>query len=138
MGRKKRNEPVDRMARGMKNDQPNLEKRFESKVEKLQRGDELAPGVMKMVKVFIAVKRKMQTKAAERQIQTKVTERLSRRKRLRRQESRLRRLSKRVLDVRNYSNQDLDLVGLVGAYTESTPEANAKVHALSAGRQRKC
>ena len=38
----------------------NLEKRFESKVEKLQRGDELAPGVMKMVKVFIAVKRKMQ------------------------------------------------------------------------------
>ncbi len=37
-----------------------LEKRFENKVEKLQRGDELAPGVMKMVKVFIAVKRKMQ------------------------------------------------------------------------------
>ena len=37
-----------------------LQKRFESKVEKLQRGDELPPGVMKMVKVFIAVKRKMQ------------------------------------------------------------------------------
>ena len=30
------------------------------KVEKLQRGDELPPGVMKMVKVFVAVKRKMQ------------------------------------------------------------------------------
>jgi DNA-directed RNA polymerase subunit beta len=29
-------------------------------VEKLQRGDELPPGVMKMVKVFIAVKRKLQ------------------------------------------------------------------------------
>ena len=38
----------------------NLEQRFENKVEKLQRGDELAPGVMKMAKVFIAVKRKLQ------------------------------------------------------------------------------
>ncbi|WP_439815726.1 DNA-directed RNA polymerase subunit beta [Zavarzinia sp. CC-PAN008] len=37
-----------------------LDKRFESKVEKLQRGDELPPGVMKMVKVFVAVKRKLQ------------------------------------------------------------------------------
>ena len=37
-----------------------LQKRFESKVEKVQRGDELPPGVMKMVKVFIAVKRKLQ------------------------------------------------------------------------------
>ena len=33
---------------------------FDSKVEKLQRGDELPPGVMKMVKVFVAVKRKLQ------------------------------------------------------------------------------
>jgi DNA-directed RNA polymerase subunit beta len=37
-----------------------LSDRFESKVEKLQRGDDLPPGVMKMVKVFVAVKRKMQ------------------------------------------------------------------------------
>jgi DNA-directed RNA polymerase subunit beta len=37
-----------------------LQARFESKVEKLQRGDELPPGVMKMVKVFVAVKRKLQ------------------------------------------------------------------------------
>ena len=37
-----------------------LQDRFESKVEKLQRGDELLPGVMKMVKVFVAVKRKLQ------------------------------------------------------------------------------
>ncbi|MFQ5973488.1 MAG: DNA-directed RNA polymerase subunit beta, partial [Alphaproteobacteria bacterium] len=37
-----------------------LEARFENKVEKLQRGDELPPGVMKMVKVFVAVKRKLQ------------------------------------------------------------------------------
>ena len=37
-----------------------LQARFEQKVEKLQRGDELPPGVMKMVKVFVAVKRKLQ------------------------------------------------------------------------------
>ncbi|MEM7216433.1 MAG: DNA-directed RNA polymerase subunit beta [Pseudomonadota bacterium] len=37
-----------------------LEQRFMDKVEKLQRGDELLPGVMKMVKVFVAVKRKLQ------------------------------------------------------------------------------
>ncbi|MCY1705881.1 DNA-directed RNA polymerase subunit beta [Pannonibacter sp. SL95] len=37
-----------------------LEQRFIDKVDKLQRGDELPPGVMKMVKVFVAVKRKIQ------------------------------------------------------------------------------
>ncbi|MCA6319124.1 DNA-directed RNA polymerase subunit beta, partial [Phenylobacterium sp.] len=37
-----------------------LDRRFDDKVEKLQRGDELPPGVMKMVKVFVAVKRKLQ------------------------------------------------------------------------------
>jgi len=37
-----------------------LQARFDGKVEKLQRGDELPPGVMKMVKVFVAVKRKLQ------------------------------------------------------------------------------
>jgi DNA-directed RNA polymerase subunit beta len=37
-----------------------LEARFEDKVEKVRRGDDLPPGVMKMVKVFIAIKRKLQ------------------------------------------------------------------------------
>lgn len=37
-----------------------LNERFEEKVEKLQRGDEMLPGVLKSVKVFIAVKRKLQ------------------------------------------------------------------------------
>jgi DNA-directed RNA polymerase subunit beta len=37
-----------------------LNERFDSKLEKLERGDELPPGVMKMVKVFIAIKRKLQ------------------------------------------------------------------------------
>ena len=37
-----------------------LETRFENRVAKLQSGDDLSPGVMKMVKVFVAVKRKLQ------------------------------------------------------------------------------
>ena len=37
-----------------------LESRFNDKVEKVRRGDDLLPGVMKMVKVFVAVKRKLQ------------------------------------------------------------------------------
>ncbi len=37
-----------------------LEQRFVDKIDKLKRGDELPTGVMKMVKVFVAVKRKLQ------------------------------------------------------------------------------
>ncbi|MGJ8564059.1 MAG: DNA-directed RNA polymerase subunit beta [Alphaproteobacteria bacterium] len=42
------------------NSKARLDARFDDKVDKLQRGDELPPGVMKMVKVFVAVKRKLQ------------------------------------------------------------------------------
>ena len=38
-----------------------LQERFDDKVEKIRRGDDLAPGVLKMVKVFVAVKRKLQS-----------------------------------------------------------------------------
>src|SRR3546814_1287601 len=34
--------------------------KLEDRIEKLERGDELPPGVLKMVKVFVAVKRKLQ------------------------------------------------------------------------------
>ncbi|MDR2107722.1 MAG: DNA-directed RNA polymerase subunit beta [Holosporaceae bacterium] len=37
-----------------------LNKSFEEKVEKLRKGDELPPGVLKMVKVYVADKRKLQ------------------------------------------------------------------------------
>ena len=37
-----------------------IENRFVDKVDKLQRGDDMLPGVMKMIKVFVAVKRKLQ------------------------------------------------------------------------------
>ncbi|MWV26584.1 DNA-directed RNA polymerase subunit beta [Aurantiacibacter rhizosphaerae] len=37
-----------------------IKDKYEDRKEKLERGDELAPGVLKMVKVFVAVKRKLQ------------------------------------------------------------------------------
>ena len=37
-----------------------VDQRFENKVEKLQAGHDLMPGVMKMVKVFVAIKRRLQ------------------------------------------------------------------------------
>lgn len=41
-------------------DMNDLQTRFEDKVEKVRRGDELPTGVLKMVKVFVATKRKIQ------------------------------------------------------------------------------
>jgi DNA-directed RNA polymerase subunit beta len=37
-----------------------IRRRLDDRIEKLERGDELPPGVLKMVKVFVAVKRKLQ------------------------------------------------------------------------------
>ena len=37
----------------------NIKERFDDKVEKIQQGDELLPNVLKMVKVFVAVKRSL-------------------------------------------------------------------------------
>ncbi|MBU2351710.1 MAG: DNA-directed RNA polymerase subunit beta, partial [Alphaproteobacteria bacterium] len=51
---------LEAMKRQFEDARKALDRRFEDKVEKLQRGDELPPGVMKMVKVFVAVKRKLQ------------------------------------------------------------------------------
>jgi DNA-directed RNA polymerase subunit beta len=51
---------LEAMKRQFEDARKRLDRRFEDKVEKLKRGDELPPGVMKMVKVFVAVKRKLQ------------------------------------------------------------------------------
>ena len=56
----KRMADVEALKKLMDDSIDHLQQRYESKVEKLQRGDELPPGVMKMVKVFVAVKRKLQ------------------------------------------------------------------------------
>ncbi|QNT77332.1 DNA-directed RNA polymerase subunit beta [Entomobacter blattae] len=53
-------EEIEALKREFDSSVQRIQDRFENKVEKLQRGDELPPGVMKMVKVFIAVKRKLQ------------------------------------------------------------------------------
>jgi len=51
---------IEQLKRQLEDGLKLLQERFENKVEKLQRGDELPPGVLKMVKVFVAVKRKLQ------------------------------------------------------------------------------
>ncbi len=51
---------IERLKRQLDDAVERLVGRFNDKVEKLQRGDELSPGVLKMVKVFVAVKRKLQ------------------------------------------------------------------------------
>ncbi len=51
---------VEAMKRHLDEGFAKLQEWFEGKVEKLRAGDELSPGVLKMVKVFIAVKRKIQ------------------------------------------------------------------------------
>ena len=51
---------LETMKRHMDQSLLKLQGWFENKVDKLRRGDELSPGVLKMVKVFIAVKRKVQ------------------------------------------------------------------------------
>jgi DNA-directed RNA polymerase subunit beta len=37
-----------------------IRERFQAKIERLKKGDELSPGVIKMVKVYVAIKRKLQ------------------------------------------------------------------------------
>ncbi len=51
---------IEAMSRRMDESAQRLQLWFEGKVEKLRAGDELPPGVLKMVKVFIATKRKVQ------------------------------------------------------------------------------
>ena len=53
-------ENVEALRKQFSESEKRLQDRFDNKVEKLQGGDELPPGVMKMVKVFVAVKRKLQ------------------------------------------------------------------------------
>ncbi len=53
-------EQIEGLNKQYKESKARLDARFDDKVDKLQRGDELPPGVMKTVKVFVAVKRKLQ------------------------------------------------------------------------------
>ncbi|OOG21813.1 DNA-directed RNA polymerase subunit beta [Thioalkalivibrio denitrificans] len=54
------NEQLEKMAAQLREQQEAFETRFKEQKEKLTAGDDLAPGVLKMVKVYLAVKRRMQ------------------------------------------------------------------------------
>jgi DNA-directed RNA polymerase subunit beta len=54
------NEALASAARQLEEQSNLLEERFEDKKSKLQSGDDLAPGVLKIVKVYLAIKRRIQ------------------------------------------------------------------------------
>ena len=54
------NELLEQMADQLKEQRKGFDARFEEKKGKITRGDDLAPGVLKMVKVYMAVKRRIQ------------------------------------------------------------------------------
>ncbi|AJQ97598.1 DNA-directed RNA polymerase subunit beta [Gynuella sunshinyii] len=51
---------LEKAEEGLEETRKDHEKRFDDKKKKLQSGDDLAPGVLKIVKVYVAVKRKIQ------------------------------------------------------------------------------
>jgi DNA-directed RNA polymerase subunit beta len=53
-------ELVEALGRRMEKDIDEIETTYREKIAKLTKGDELPPGVIKMVKVYIAIKRKLQ------------------------------------------------------------------------------
>ena len=54
------NAQLERTAERLQAQRKNFEKRFDEKKAKITAGDDLAPGVLKMVKVYLAVKRRVQ------------------------------------------------------------------------------
>jgi DNA-directed RNA polymerase subunit beta len=54
------NAAIERAAERLKLQRKEFEKRYEEKRAKITAGDDLAPGVLKMVKVYLAVKRRIQ------------------------------------------------------------------------------
>jgi DNA-directed RNA polymerase subunit beta len=54
------NEQLEKTQRQLDQQRKDFDKKFEEKRRKLTQGDDLAPGVLKMVKVYLAVKRRVQ------------------------------------------------------------------------------
>src|SRR6201990_3443320 len=54
------NTQLETVSERLKGQRKTFEKRFEEKRVKITAGDDLAPGVLKMVKVYLAVKRRVQ------------------------------------------------------------------------------
>ncbi|MAY41276.1 DNA-directed RNA polymerase subunit beta [uncultured Neptuniibacter sp.] len=53
-------EQIEQAEKQLEDRKESLDKRFEDKKNKLQTGDDLAPGVLKIVKVYVATKRRVQ------------------------------------------------------------------------------
>ncbi len=56
----KKNKQIETLIKNYDNQLGNINQKFENKIDKIQSGDELLPGVLKLIKVFISVKRKLQ------------------------------------------------------------------------------
>ncbi|MDG4558228.1 MAG: DNA-directed RNA polymerase subunit beta [Candidatus Contendobacter sp.] len=54
------NDQLEKIARQIEQQRKDFDKKFEEQKRKLMQGDDLAPGVLKMVKVYLAVKRRVQ------------------------------------------------------------------------------
>ena len=54
------NDQIEKIARQLDQQRKDFDKKFEEQKRKLTQGDDLAPGVLKMVKVYLAVKRRIQ------------------------------------------------------------------------------
>ena len=54
------NDQLDKAATRLRKSKEELEAKFQDKNEKLRAGDEMAPGVLKIVKVYLAIKRRIQ------------------------------------------------------------------------------
>ena len=54
------NEAIERIRDQMEAQRDEFDRRFQEKQEKIRMGDDLAPGMLKVVKVFVAVKRRLQ------------------------------------------------------------------------------
>jgi DNA-directed RNA polymerase subunit beta len=54
------NDQLEKISRQLSQQRKLFDKKFEEKRRKLMQGDDLAPGVLKMVKVYLAVKRRIQ------------------------------------------------------------------------------
>src|SRR6185503_11528091 len=60
IGDEKVEDELSRLVEGMQEQVESIKTTFNDKIERLKGGDELPPGVIKMVKVFVAIKRKLQ------------------------------------------------------------------------------
>ena len=56
----KKSSEIEALVKNYENQLGNINQKFENKIDKIQSGDELLPGVLKLIKVFISVKRKLQ------------------------------------------------------------------------------